>query len=154
MIPKTQLVCALIVWAALPQVLAAQEPASEEAKAIAALIQEVETANNEGNVERWVGFFAEDFVYMPANSPPVTDRGELVEMARAGFRNKASIHIEPSEIRVCGDWAFARSRVTGDIELHDSGGTLSIDMKQLVVYTRDDHGSWRIARLIGNSNLP
>ena len=132
-----------------------QEPAAtpNATRAITELIKSVEAANNAGDVERWVSLFADDFVYMAPGAPPVTDREELVRVARAGFRNEADIRIEPDEISVCGDWAYARSHVSGRVKLVDSGRELPIDIKQLIIYRRDAGGAWRISRLIGNSNL-
>lgn len=140
------LVAALVVPA-----WAQDDPAPAEAD-IRALIEEVEAANNAGDVERWVGLFAEDAVYMPPNAPAVTTRDGLVEAAQAGFRHDAAIDIEPVEIEVHGDWAFARTAVTGTVTLQESRDVVPIDVKQIVIYRKGDDGRWKIARLIGNSN--
>ncbi len=87
---------------------------------------------------------------MPPGSPTVDTREGLVEIARAGFRHAADIEIEPLEIRVLGDWAFARSHVTGTVTLAGSGEVVEVDSRQIVLYRRDGRGSWRIARLIIN----
>jgi uncharacterized protein (TIGR02246 family) len=142
----------------LPVAIAREVSAQVEArfeddrKAIAELIERAETANNAGDVEAWVRLFASDAVYMPPGAPPVTTRAGLVEMARAGFRHKASIDIVPEEIEVFGAWAFARSRVNGQVRLAGSGEVIQIDIKQLVIYRRSDDAGWQIARLINNSN--
>lgn len=154
--PNRRLPIALIASAALAHVAA---PAAaqvttgpdEDVAAIASLIEAVEAANNAGDVEAWVALFAEDAVYMPPGVPAVTTRPELVEIARAGFMNDAAIEIEPLEIHVLGDWAFARSNVGGTITLDGSGAVVTIDVKQLVIYHREAAG-WRIARLINNAN--
>ncbi|HVS02481.1 MAG TPA: nuclear transport factor 2 family protein [Thermoanaerobaculia bacterium] len=122
------------------------------ADAIRALIERTERANNAGDVEGWVALFADDAVYMPPGSPPVTTREGLTDVARAGFRHRAAIHIEPLEIEVAGDWAFARSAVTGTVQLHGSGEVVEVDVKQIVIYRRSAGGEWKIARLITNSN--
>lgn len=120
--------------------------------AIAELIERTQEANNAGDVAGWVSLFAEDFVYMAPGAPAVRTRQELTEVARAGFRHRAAIDIEPEEIEVFGPWAFARSHVTGRVELAGSGEVVSVDVKQIVIYRRDAGGEWRIARLISNSN--
>jgi uncharacterized protein (TIGR02246 family) len=96
--------------------------------------------------------FARDFVYMANGAPPVTSREALVAVAKTGFRNKTAVEIKPVEIQVVGDWAFARTAVTGSVTLAESGRVVSIDVKQLVIYRKNEQGTWRIARLIGNSN--
>ena len=123
-----------------------------DAAAIAALLENLESANNAGDVDRWVRAFADDAVYMAPGIPEVTSREELTEVARAGFRNETSIDIDPIEIRVCDDWAFARTRVTGTVTLHDSGRTIPVDVKEIVIFVRNDDGAWRVARLINNRN--
>ena len=141
------LVLALV--AALASPLAAQ-PA--DADAIRAVIAQTEAANTAGDVDAWLALFTDDAVYMPPGAPAVTTREGLRAVAEAGFRHDADVRIVPDEIVVAGDWAFARSRVTGEVVLADTGETVAIDVKQLVVYQRDADGVWRIARLIGNAN--
>ncbi len=96
--------------------------------------------------------FASDFVYMAPGLPAVTHRQELMDVARAGFRNQASVRIEPVEIRVCGDWAFARANVTGSVKLHTTGEVIAVDVKELIVLARSGDGAWQIARLMNNAN--
>ncbi len=134
------------------QISAQQQTARDDKAAIAALIDQVEAANNAGDVGRWVGLFARDFIYMAPGAPPVSTPQGLLEVAQTGFRNRASIEITPLEIQVFGDWAFATNGVTGSVRLHDSGQVVPIDVKQIVIYRRDEQGRWRIARLISNSN--
>jgi uncharacterized protein (TIGR02246 family) len=143
------LTCVLSISPAAAQ----QRPASHgDESAIAALIKQVESANNAGDVDRWVALFAADFVYMAPGAPPVTTRDGLLDVAKTGFRNQASIQIEPLEVRVFGDWAFARNKVAGTVKLHDSGKVVPVDVKQIVIYSKNEQGLWRIARLISNSN--
>lgn len=125
---------------------------SDDAEAIRSLIAKVAQANNAGDVETWVGLFASDFVYMAPNTLAVSTRHQLVEVAKTGFRHQAAIQIEPLEIRVFGDWAFARNAVSGTVKLFGTGEVVSIDVKQLVVYARGKDGQWRIARLMSNAN--
>lgn len=120
--------------------------------AVKELLAALETANNSGDVDKWVGLFAEDFVYMAPGMPAVTQRAELAEVARAGFRNKAAVAIDLLEVETCGAWAFARAAVTGTVKLHTSGEDVVVDVKELLVLTRGPQGTWRIARLMSNSN--
>lgn len=129
----------------------AQDAADARAE-IRALIEQTEAANNAGDVEGWVALFAEDAVYLGAGAPAVTTREGLVDVAKAGFRNRAAIDIVPVEIEVAGDWAFARSEVGGTVEVHDTGEVVPVDVKQIAIYRRGADGTWRIARLISNGN--
>jgi uncharacterized protein (TIGR02246 family) len=135
------------------EMAAQQRPSPHDGKsAIAALIEQVESANNAGDVDRWVALLAPDLVYMAPGAPAVTTHHGLRDVAKTGFRNQASIQIEPLEIQVFGDWAFARNRVTGTVKLHESGKVVLVDVKQIVIYSKNEQGLWRIARLISNSN--
>lgn len=124
-----------------------------DSAAIKDLIGRTAVANNRGDIDAWIGLFEENAVYMPPGSPAVTTRAGLRDVAAAGFtRFDAEIEIIPSELVVLGDWAFARSRVTGTVTPKAGGEPVPIDMKQLVLYHRQTDASWRIARLINNSN--
>lgn len=46
----------------------------------------------------------------------------------------------------------ARNAVSGTVTLAGSGQVVTVDVKQLVVYTRERDGQWRIARLMSNRN--
>jgi uncharacterized protein (TIGR02246 family) len=124
-----------------------------DSTAIHALADRATAANNAGDVEGWVALFEEGAVYMPPGSPEVTTADGLREAAKAGFsRYTADIRILPSELTVLGDWAFSRSKVSGTVMPKAGGKPITIDVKQLTVYRRQPDGTWRIARLMNNSN--
>lgn len=130
-----------------------REDVAADSTAIDRLIRQAEDANNRGNIDAWVGLFEDQAVYMPPGSPEVTTTAGLREAAAAGFSSfAAAIRITPIELRVLGDWAFARSAVSGSVTPKRGGTSIPIDIKQLVVYHRQPDGTWRIARLINNSN--
>lgn len=149
-------VASLIITLVLlfPLSLRAQERRSwsEAQRPIVDLIQRTAQANNAGDVEEWVGLFAEGAVYMPPGAPAVTTRRGLVEIAEAGFRHDSEIEIEPMEIVVTGPWAYARNEVSGTVTIDPTGEEVTVDVKQIVIYRRTESGEWRIARLISNSN--
>lgn len=126
---------------------------ADQDEAIRALIQGVASANNAGDVDRWISFFTADAIYMAPGAPEVTAREDLIEVAKAGFKHDASIDIEPLEIKIFENWAFARTRVTGTVTLHNSREVVQVDVKQIVIYSLTGDGSWRIARMISNSNI-
>lgn len=122
-------------------------------EAIRAVIEQTQTMNNEGNVEGWIALFDDGAVYMPPGQPSVTTREGLRAAARAGFTSwRTQVRITPDEIVPDGDWAFARNRVSGTATPIAGGPSVAIDGKQIVLYRRQPDGSWKIARLIANSN--
>jgi len=117
------------------------------------VVQRTQAMNNSGDIDGWVGLFEEGAVYMPPGQPAVTTREGLREIAKAGFTAwQSQIRITPDEIVPAGEWAFARSHVTGTATPVNGGAPVSVDLKQVVIYHRQSDGSWRIARLIINSN--
>lgn len=121
--------------------------------AIRDLIARTEAANNAADTLAWVDLFEPGAVYMPPGAPAITTRAGLEEIAAAGFGpNAADISIEPEEIVVAGDWAFARNEVRGEVTSRADGTVYPVDVKQLVVYHRQADGTWKIARFIGNAN--
>jgi uncharacterized protein (TIGR02246 family) len=120
---------------------------------IRGLIDRATAANNAGDIEGWVALFEENAIYMPPGSPEVTAIDGLRKAAAAGFtRFNADIRIIPAELVVLGDWAFSRSQVTGSVTPKAGGDPIPINIKQLTLYHRQADSTWRIARLINNSN--
>jgi uncharacterized protein (TIGR02246 family) len=121
--------------------------------AIRALIARTGAANNAADTLGWVDLFEPGAVYMPPGTAPVSTRAGLEEMAAAGFGPyAAAITIDPTEILVSGDWAFARSEVTGTVTPRTGGDPVPVNVKQLVVYHRQPNGEWKISRFMSNSN--
>lgn len=124
-----------------------------DTEAIRALIESTEEMNRTGNADGWVSLFEDDAVYMPPGHPGTTTRAELMQMAESGFSQYVSeVDIRPDEIVVTDDWAFVRSTVQGVALPVVAGDTITVNMKQIAIYHRQLDGSWKIARLIGNSN--
>ncbi|MBE0592162.1 MAG: DUF4440 domain-containing protein [Gemmatimonadales bacterium] len=67
-------------------------------------------------------------------------------------RYRHNIRIEPVEIVLLGDWAFAQAHVTGNAVPRGDGNPVVVDMKEIALFRRQADGSWKIARLIANSN--
>lgn len=127
--------------------------ASDDEAAIRELIRRTAAANNAADTVGWVALFEDGAVYMAPGMPAVTGRADLLDVAAAGFGPyAAAVEITPIEIAIINDWAFARSQVTGTVTPRAGGEAIPVDVKQLVLYHRQPDGSWRIARLIMNSN--
>ncbi len=131
---------------------AGHDTSADEA-AIRELISQTVATNNAADTLGWVGLFEDSAVYMAPGMPEVTGRGNLVDVAAAGFGPyAAAVEITPLEIEILGDWAFARSHVSGSVTPRAGGDPIAVDVKQLVLYHRQPDGTWKIARLIMNSN--
>ena len=61
--------------------------------------------------------------------------------------------IPPSdEVRVAGDWAFARGNYSVTLTPRQGGDVVTVDGKYLTVFQLQADGSWKIHRDIFNSN--
>lgn len=121
--------------------------------AIQASIDEAARVNNAGDIEGWVALFAADAVYLPDGGPPVMTREGLEGAAVSQFsRYRPNLQVTTDEIRVLGDWAFARTTVTGTLTPQRNANPIRVERKELALYQRQPNGSWKIARLIGNSS--
>jgi len=117
------------------------------------LIQQTAALNNQADSLGWVSLFDDEAVYMAPDMPAVTTKAGLRSVASAGFGGyRADVSIEPAEIVMLDDWAFARSVVTGTVTSRADGEVIPVDVKQLVLYRWQEDGRWKIARLMINSN--
>jgi hypothetical protein len=92
-----------------------RDTADDEA-AIRDLIARTAALNNAADTLGWVALFEDGGVYMGSGIPEVTTRSGLLDVAAAGFGPyAAAVQITPVEIVILGDWAFARSHVTGAV---------------------------------------
>jgi uncharacterized protein (TIGR02246 family) len=129
------------------------EAAARDVAAIRAVIDRAQDANNAGDITGWVALFEERAVYMPPGMEPVTTRQGLEDAAISGFsRYRSNIRITVDELEVLGDWAWARTTVTGTATPYGDGNPIRIDMKALQILRRQPDGSWKVSRYINNRN--
>ncbi|MDH3570094.1 MAG: nuclear transport factor 2 family protein [Gemmatimonadota bacterium] len=131
------------------------EPGAIDDSAIRELISTLQHVNNAGDITGWVELFTDDFVLMPANGVAVTTHEGLESTAVSSFsRYRYNITIAPVEIVVMDGWAFARTAVTGSVVPIGDRDPIRVDAKELLILRQQPDGGWKLARLIGNSNLP
>ena len=56
------------------------------------------------------------------------------------------------EVEIWGDWAYARTTITGTATPYGDGNPIQIDMKALQILRRQPDGSWKVSRYINNRN--
>jgi uncharacterized protein (TIGR02246 family) len=153
---RTVLAAALILVTACSQQTSRANPGTEADKdAIRALLAEASAAHRAGDPERWTALFTDDVVIMSPDRPAITGRQAVAQLGREQFAKfRSTADIKPVEIEVCGDWAFARTAVTGAFTPKDGSAPMDLDYKEIAIYRRQPDGRWKVARLIGNSNRP
>ena len=100
----------------------------------------------------WAGFFADDGMFLPPNTPLRTGRSEIEAWGRS-FPPMRDLTIEPQEIEGRGDLAYARGRyslvltIPNQPEQPDTG-------KYLEIWRKQADGSWKLFRDTFNSDVP
>jgi len=146
----------LAVTASCAERVASHDPEADKA-AIRALIGRAVEVSRAGNAAAWAGLFADGGIYMPANGQEITTRTALEQYAQLYLGQFVlQTTIDPVEVEVFGDWGFARTSVKGTIQSKVGGDPtpdpIRIDGKEIGIYRRQPDGSWKLWRLIGNSN--
>jgi uncharacterized protein (TIGR02246 family) len=108
---------------------------------------------NSGDIDRWMSLWADNGVQMPPNEPPVIGK-EAIRARNKGVLDRFAfnITITNDEVRVGGDWAFARGMYAATLTPKAGGAAVSIDGKYMTILARQPDGSWKIQRDIFNSN--
>ena len=135
----------------------AEEPAAVEAdlEAINQLRDDYSAANNAGDAVATAGLFTDDAILMPPNEAAVVGKEAIQSNSQARFDEFKSEHGATSEeIELADQWAYGRGSYTLKLTPKAEGEALEDSGKYLVIVERQPDGSWRIARLIWNSNKP
>ena len=71
--------------------------------------KEYSASLNAGDLDRWLALWTEDGIQMPPNEPPVIGK-ERIRARNGGVLDQFSFDmgITNEEVRVAGDWGFAR----------------------------------------------
>lgn len=104
-----------------------------------------------GDADTWLALWDDGGMQMPPGTPALgvdVLRARVPEAFAAGGVN--TMRIDPQEIEISGDWAYARGVYDSD-RLMD-GAEVTISGKFLTILRRQDDGSWRIYRDIFNGN--
>jgi uncharacterized protein (TIGR02246 family) len=143
----------LIVFAMF--ITSAQIAAAQSGEvAIKKLIANWEKVLNAGDADGGKDLFMPDGVFMPPGSPAQVGAKAIHASYQDSFSRGEAVdyNFDPVEVVVLNGWAFARVEVTGTSISKDSGTSWKIDNKALFILHRTDAGTWKIARLMWNSN--
>lgn len=108
-----------------------------------------------GDASALAALFTDDAVLMPQNQPAIIGRESIQSVYRAAldqFTVKGSGEV--LEVEVAGDWAFYRSSYTLTAVPKAGGEPTKDSGKSVHILKRQRDNSWKIARLIANSDLP
>lgn len=119
---------------------------------IAAVREEYIQAENAGDVEGILRTCKEDIVFIPPESPPVEGKEAAGEFL-GGFLEAFSVDLDLSSngVVVDGDLAYDWGTVSGTMT-PDGGESQAVSNSYLIVFERDDTGSWRQSKHVWNGN--
>ena len=122
-------------------------------EAVRQLLAGAAEINNKADAEAFAALFTKDAIVMPQGAPAIVGREAILAGERQGNSEFASeITINPVEVVIAGDWAFARTELKGTKTPLKGGKPVPVDAKELVIFRHRDAEGWKIARLIGNTN--
>ena len=133
---------------------APQVDVEADAAAVRSAIDE-ETAALNANDGSIVDLGTEDAVVMYAGEPAAIGK-EASRARQQAFRDQFTYEETRSvdEVVISGDWAFVRWAGTGTVTPKDGGEPSVFDRKGITIFQRQPDNSWKMARVIWNSNLP
>jgi uncharacterized protein (TIGR02246 family) len=124
-------------------------------KAILKLLDRLMAADNAGDVDQIISFYADDAITMPPNDNIVIGKAAIAARYKAGFAKfKMEVSLSSDELEVCGDWAFNRGKTSGRLIWHDGSKPTSLNDKYLMILRRQADKSWKIARLMWSKYPP
>lgn len=118
------------------------------------LIQQYEAALNASDLERVLGLYGSEPVFMPQHAPALVGR----DAVRAGYQQvfdtlHLNIAFTVHEVEELGDRAWARTSSAGRTRILAAGIEVDEGNNELFVFRREQ-GVWRIHRYLFSTNQP
>lgn len=126
-----------------------------DVQAILDLEQRVFDAQIAGDFETWLSSFAEDAIVMAPNLPALRNK-PAIRQWNAPYFEQFDLHEESDEreVEVAGDWAYIRAHWTWTLTPKSGGEAVKETGNSIWILRRQPDGSWKIARVIYNSDIP
>ena len=134
--------------ASIPGGTAGAQNAAE--KQLHALLATYETSLNAGDAGRIEQLYTADGVFMPAGFPTASGRPAVRGAYEAVFKNiRIAIHFTVDELKVKGDFAYARTHSAGTSTIVATGASGPEENRELFIFARTP-GGWKISRYAFN----
>lgn len=118
-------------------------------------------AINTNKVDLWSSTLADDVVYLVPNQQALVGKAAVVAWVRRYLQEVTTKWTKTvQDVQVSGDWATARYTYTASDSVvirdpeTDGGGTANDSGWGLVIYHRDNNGSWQVSRDAWGSDRP
>ena len=144
----SSLLPAFAFLAAVPFAVSGAQNTAE--KQIQTLLANYETSLNAGDAGRIEQLYTVDGVFMPAGFPTASGRPAVRGTYDAIFKNiRIAIHFTVDELKVKGDFAYARTHSAGTSTVVATGASGPEANRELFIFARTQNG-WKIARYMFN----
>jgi len=123
-------------------------------KQIVGVITTYQRALNGNDVDGVLKVYAEDGVFMPADSPSSVGLAAIREAYMRVFKAiDLDIAFNIVEAKMLGDnWALVRTTSNGTIKINASGAEVPNDSKELFLLQKQTGGEWKFARYAFSAN--
>ena len=112
-------------------------------------------AINSGDLDGWISLFTDDAIFMPPDSVILKGKEAGREFARPFYEQlDMEISISIDEIKVFGNWAFARWSYKFQYTPKSGGETTQQNGKEIWILKRQTDSSWKCTHCIWNYNDP
>ncbi len=136
------------LFASIPGATAGAQNTAQ--KQLHTLLASYETSLNAGDAARIEQLYTVDGVFMPAGFPTAAGRPAVRGAYDAVFKNiRIAIHFTVDELKVKGDFAYARTHSAGTSTLVATGASGAEANRELFIFARTPNG-WKIARYAFN----
>ena len=148
---RSRFLTLLLPFAILPSIRVATAGAQNTAEEqLHALLATYETSLNAGDAARIEQLYTEDGTFMPAGFPTASGRPAVRGAYDAVFKNiRIAIHFTVDEMKVKGNFAYARTHSAGTSTVVATGATGPEVNRELFIFARSA-GGWKIARYLFN----
>ncbi len=126
----------------------------EDLAAIRTMVDELQTAELEGDWEAVSGFLTEDFVYMPSNLPMMETRAAWLSWVETLGISIEELTLTPLAIEGRGDLAYLSGTISEVFTVGESAEPIESSAKFVWILKKQADGSWLIDLGIWNSDAP
>jgi uncharacterized protein (TIGR02246 family) len=125
---------------------------NKDIEAINKIIEEYVAGYNTGDLQRVMDLWVDDAVVMPHGEPTVLGK-KAVEKWKAQYFDQYVFNLQSTseELQVGGDWAFNRGSYLVAMTPKNGGSPVHEAGKFIQLFQRQEDGSWKVARDMGNT---
>jgi len=112
-------------------------------------------SDNAKDVERVLGHYAGDAVFLTPNGEVISGRENLLSRYEAMFRDfSLDLRLQADEVAIGFPWSFIRGATVGELRPMAGGEPTRLNDTFLMILHCDESGKWKVARLMWAHKQP